>query len=127
MLSDFPIAPTIPVTDLERAKKFYTEVLGLTVDKENPGGISFNTGGDTKLYIYKRGPSKADHTLASFVVKDVEAEVDALTKKGVVFEQYDFPGLKTNEKGIAVLAEEGEKGAWLKDPDGNILAIGEEI
>lgn len=127
MLSDFPVAPTIPVTDLQRAKKFYTEVLGLTVDKENPGGISFNAGGNSKLYIYKRGPSKADHTLASFVVKNVEAEVDALTAKGVVFEQYDFPGLKTNAKGIAVLASEGEKGAWLKDPDGNILAIGEEI
>jgi catechol 2,3-dioxygenase-like lactoylglutathione lyase family enzyme len=127
MLSDFPVAPTIPVTDLQRAKTFYTEVLGLTVDKENPGGISFNAGGNSKLYIYKRGPSKADHTLASFVVKDVEAEVDALIKKGVVFEQYDFPGLKTDKKGIAVLADEGEKGAWLKDPDGNILAIGEEI
>lgn len=127
MLSSFPVAPTIPVTDLARAKEFYEGKLGLTVDKENADGISFKAGNGTSLYIYKRGPSKADHTLASFQVDDAEAMVDELTAKGIVFEQYDFPGLKTNEKGIAEMSGEGEKGAWFKDPDGNILAIGEEL
>jgi catechol 2,3-dioxygenase-like lactoylglutathione lyase family enzyme len=127
MLANAPVAPTIPVTDLARAREFYEKKLGFTVIKERSGGISFQAGNGTKFYMYKRGPSKADHTLASFMVDDVEKTVDELTKAGIVFEQYDFPGLKTNEKGIAVLEAEGEKGAWFKDPDGNILAVGEEI
>lgn len=126
MLGNAPVSPTIPVTDLQRAKKFYQETLGLTLVKEAAGGITFQTG-NTELYIYKRGPSKADHTLASFRVGNVETAVDELSKKGIVFEQYDFPGLKTNEKGIATLEGEGEKAAWFKDPDGNILAVGEEM
>ena len=127
MLTSAPIAPTIPVTDLAKAKEFYHGKLGFAIVKELPGGITFQAGENTKFNVYKRGPSKADHTLAAFLVKDVEAVVDELIKQGIVFEQYDFPGLKTNEKGIAELPEEGEKGAWFKDPDGNILAVGQEI
>ena len=127
MLGDKPVAPTIPVTDLARAKVFYQDKLGLILEKEMPEGISFKAGGNTHLYLYKRGPSTADHTLASFLVENVEAAVDELGAKGIVFEQYDFPGLKTNEKGIAVMSKEGEKAAWFKDPDGNILAVGEEL
>jgi len=127
MLSNASVAPTIPVTDLARARAFYEGKLGLTVVEEHTGGISFKVGDNTQLYIYKRGPSKADHTLAAFRVDDVEAVVDELTAKGIVFEQYDFPGLKTDEKGIAVMESEGEKGAWFKDPDGNILAVGESL
>lgn len=127
MLGNFSVSPTIPVTDLQRAKDFYTQKLGLVIEKELSAGITFKAGNGTRLYIYKRGPSKADHTLASFLVKDVEAAIDELVAKGVVFEQYDFPGLKTNTKGIAVMDKEGEKGAWFKDPDGNILAVGQEL
>lgn len=127
LLSDAPIGATIPSTDLDRSKKFYTEMLGLTVEKEASGGITFKAGNGTILYVYKRGPSKADHTLAAFRVQDVEAVVDELTQKGVVFEHYDYPTLKTDEKGIAVIEAEGEKAAWFKDPDGNILGIGQEI
>ena len=89
--------------------------------------ISFTAGGGTELYIYQRGPSKADHTLAAFEVPDIEAAIDEMTQKGIKFEQYDFPGLKTNEKGIAISEGEEEKGAWFKDPDGNILAISEPL
>lgn len=127
VLADKPISPTIPVTDLKRSREFYEKTLGLSVLREAAGGILFQAGKNTSLYIYKRGPSTADHTLASFLVEDVEAMVDKMVQKGIVFEQYDFPGLKTNEKGIAVSEEEGEKGAWFKDPDGNILAIAEEV
>ncbi len=127
MLINASVSPTIPVTDLQRAREFYERKLGFAVIKVHPGGISFRAGNNTTFYIYKRGPSKADHTLASFQVEDVEKTVDELTKQGIVFEHYDFPGLKTNEKGIAVLDSEGEKGAWFKDPDGNILAVGQEI
>ena|SRR5689334_6435825 len=127
MLGNSPVGPTIPSTDLERSKKFYTEMLGLAVLKESAGGITFAAGNGTVLYLYKRGPSKADHTLAAFRVEDVEKTVDELTAKGVIFEKYDYPSLKTNEKGIAVIEAEGEKGAWFKDPDGNIIAVGEEL
>lgn len=127
MLGNARVAPTLPSTDLERSKKFYTEKLGLTITREYPGGVTFSAGSGSELYLYKRGPSKADHTLAGFQVENVEAVVDELTAKGVVFEQYDFPGLKTNEKGIAILEAEGEEGAWFKDPDGNILAIGKQL
>ena len=127
MITDAPISPTIPVTDLQRAREFYEKKLGFAVLKEAPKGITFQAGKNTTFYIYKRGSSKADHTLASFQVKDIEAEVDELTAKGIVFEQYDFPGLKTNAKGIAESEEEKGKGAWFKDPDGNILAVAQDI
>lgn len=126
LLSNAPITPTLPTTDLDRSKKFYTEKLGLTIKKEDAGGVTFNAGSGTQLYVYERGPAPSEHTLAGFMVDDLEATVDELTAKGVVFEQYDFPGLKTNEKGIARLDDEGENGAWFKDPDGNILAVSEE-
>jgi catechol 2,3-dioxygenase-like lactoylglutathione lyase family enzyme len=127
MLGNLPVAPTIPVTDMKRAREFYEGVLGLTVKKENKMGLLLEAGEGTMLYLYQRGPSTADHTLAAFTVPDIEKTVDELTEKGVTFEQYDLPGLKTNEKGIAISEGEGEKGAWFKDPDGNILAVGEEL
>lgn len=127
LLANAPVSPSLPSTDLVRTKKFYTEVLGLTIRKESSGGIAFKAGNGTEIYLYKRGPSKADHTLASFRVENLEATIDELTAKGVIFEQYDFPGLKTDAKGIAISQEEGEKAAWFKDPDGNILAVGQEL
>ena len=125
MLANAPITPVLPSTDLERSKKFYTEKLGLTVKSEHHGGVSFSAGGGTELFVYERPPSIAEHTLAAFRVDDLEAVVDELTTKGVVFEKYDFPGLKTDEKGIAVMDSDNEKAAWFKDPDGNILSIGQ--
>jgi catechol 2,3-dioxygenase-like lactoylglutathione lyase family enzyme len=127
MLKNATVAPTIPVTDIKKAKEFYKDKLGLEVLEESEQGITFSAGKGTSLYIYERGPSKADHTLAGFRVDDLEAIVVELTKAGIIFEQYDFPGLKTDEKGIATLEKEGEKSAWFKDPDGNILAIAESI
>lgn len=127
MLGNYPIAPAIPSTDLKRSRDFYEGKLGLKVEKESIGGILFRAGENTKVYVYKRGPSKADHTLAGFEVPDLEAKVDEMTKNGIVFEQYDFPGLKTNEKGIATSEAEGERAAWFKDPDGNILSIGQSM
>lgn len=126
MLSEAPILPTIPVTDIQKAKEFYEQILGFKVFKEASDGIVFQAGDNTKFYLYQRGPSKADHTLASFEVTDIEASVDELSEKDIVFEQYDMPGIKTNEKGIAGLEGE-EKVAWFKDPDGNILAISQSM
>lgn len=122
MLKDYPVHPTIPVTDLERAKAFYEQKLGLTPDKSTHEGQSYSAGENTKIYIYQREPSKSDHTLAGFNVDNIEEVVDELTGKGITFEQYNIPGgLVTNEKGISTIGD--TKAAWFKDPDGNILGI----
>ena len=124
MLKNAPISPTLPATDLERARKFYTEKIGLTASlSQEPGGVLFDCGSGTKLYIYQRGPVKVEHTLASFQVEDLEKEMGELRGRGVVFEEYDFPGLKT-ENGIATMGD-NFKAAWFKDSEGNILGIGQ--
>ena len=124
MLNEFPVAPAIPVTDIDIATDFYENKLGLKKIEVETGedAVMFEAGKGTMLYLYKRGPSRADHTLASFNVDDVEKTVDELAAKGVSFEQYDMPnGIKTDEKGIAAMGE--AKAAWFKDPDGNILSL----
>jgi predicted enzyme related to lactoylglutathione lyase len=123
MLSKAPVSTTLPAVDLKRARKFYEEKLGLKVIKEDPSpGITFEAGKGTQIYIYQRGVTKADHTVAEFKVSDVEAEVKALKAKGVKFEEYDIPamGIKT-VNGIAKM--DGYVGAWFKDSEGNILGI----
>jgi catechol 2,3-dioxygenase-like lactoylglutathione lyase family enzyme len=120
------VHPTLPVVDLQRAKKFYEGTLGLKVILEDPSpGALLQAEEGTTLYIYQRAATKADHTVAGFKVIDVEATVKELKAKGVVFEDIDVPGLKTVE-GIATMkTNAGEfKGGWFKDTEGNILAVG---
>lgn len=121
MLGKVSVRPTLPVVDLQRAKQFYQEKLGLKVIKEDPSpGALLEAGKGTSLYIYQRGATKADHTAASFMVKDVEGEVKELRAKGVVFEEYDLPNLKTVK---CIFTMGGMKAAWFKDTEGNILGI----
>lgn len=121
MLINAPVHPTLPAVDLGRARKFYEEKLGLKVVGEDPSpGVVFQAGGGTMLYVYQRGATKADHTVASFVVDDVEATVKELKAKGIVFEEYDMPGFKTVDS-IFTMGE--LKGAWFKDTEGNVLAV----
>ena len=127
MLTNAKVHPTLPVVDLERAKKFYEGTLGLKVIQEDPSpGVVLQAGEGTTLYIYQRAATKADHTVAGFKVKDVEATVKDLKAKGVVFEDVDVPGLKTVE-GIATMTTPagGFKAAWFKDTEGNILSVGD--
>ena len=115
---------TIAVTDIDRAKKFYGEILGLRVKEERSGGIVYEAGGGTWMLVYpSQFAGTAQSTSMTFEVTDLEPAVEELAGRGIVFEQYDFPGLKTDERGIAQI--EGERGAWFKDPDGNILAVGQ--
>jgi catechol 2,3-dioxygenase-like lactoylglutathione lyase family enzyme len=125
MLANSPVAAILPAVDLERAKKFYEEKLGLRpVDTPGPGGAMFEGGQGTGLYLYQRDTAtKADHTVAGWQVEKIEEVVQALRERGVVFEQYDLPGLKTDEHGIATMGP--VKSAWFKDTEGNILAISE--
>lgn len=122
MLGDAPLVSIIPATDLARAKSFYTDTLGLKLTEENPRELGFECGG-TEFGIYET-PSggQAAHTLASFKVTDLDAEMAALRGRGVTFEDYDFPGLKTVD---GVAEDDGMRAAWFKDSEGNILCLNE--
>ena len=121
MLTNAPVHPTLPVVDLERAKKFYEEKLGLKVTRTDPSpGAVLQAGDGTNLYLYQRVATKADHTAASFTVKDVEGTIKELKARGVVFENIDTPSFKTVD-GIFTMGD--IKGAWFKDTEGNTLAV----
>jgi catechol 2,3-dioxygenase-like lactoylglutathione lyase family enzyme len=120
MADDFRVGPVLPAEDIARAKAFYIEKLGLTVAFENEGGILLNAPGNTQLFIYPFGKPTAQNTVAAFQVGDVEAAVGKLRGKGVTFEEYDLPGLKT-VNGIVDI--DGMKGAFFKDSEGNILSL----
>jgi catechol 2,3-dioxygenase-like lactoylglutathione lyase family enzyme len=116
--------PTIAVSDIDRAKEFYGGTLGLKVKDERADGVRYEAGGGTLLLVYpSQFAGTARSTYMGFDVDDLKKAVEELRGRGVVFEEYDMPGLKT-VNGIAEI--EGVKGAWFKDPDGNILAIGQE-
>ena len=110
-------------TDLERSQEFYEQKVGLTLSPETiKNHLLFDCGDGTTLLVYGRpAPSKADHTQVRFWSSDVEADVRTLAARGVTFEEYDFPTLKTVD-GVATTAGIG-KSAWFKDPDGNTLAL----
>jgi catechol 2,3-dioxygenase-like lactoylglutathione lyase family enzyme len=114
---------TIAVSDLDRAKKFYEETLGLKKIDERSDGVRYQTGNTWFLVYPSSFAGTAKSTYMSFEVDDVEKAVKELRDRGVTFEEYDMPGLKT-VNGIADI--QGVKGAWFKDLDGNILAVGEQ-
>jgi catechol 2,3-dioxygenase-like lactoylglutathione lyase family enzyme len=123
-LSDRPVAASIAITDLDRAREFYEDKLGLTGGYEDvDGGYTYPCAGSSELHIYAspEGAGKSGATQAFWSVGDVDATVDELSGRGVTFEQYGEP-FNTDEKGIARLGNEAV--AWFKDPDGNILAVG---
>jgi len=120
MLSATMVVATLPVTDLERAKDFYMETLGLTFLWENPASVRFRCGDASELSIFRRPPTATEHTLAHFEVTDLEAVVRDLEARGVVFIDFDEGPLKTTGH----IAQIGPaRGAWFRDPDGNTLGI----
>lgn len=121
MLNQGIATATVPAEDLERAKKFYTETLGLKQVATTPFGATFEAGKGSQVFVYQRARTKAEHTAITFYVSDVVKTVKDLTTKGVKFEQYDFDPIKTDAMGVADTP--GGKAAWLTDPEGNILAI----
>jgi predicted enzyme related to lactoylglutathione lyase len=111
------------VDDLARAEQFYGETLGLDVTKEAMGVLSLTLHGGAKVILYPKGNHvPATFTVLNFPVDDVEQSVRELTQRGVQFEHYDMPSLKTDEHGIC-RAPEGPVIAWFKDPAGNILSV----
>ncbi len=121
MLGKADATPMIAVTDLDRARKFYEDTLGLKAKDEWGEGFTLESG-DTLVNVYKSefaGTNKA--TALNFDVDNIEEEVGALKEKGVFFEQYNMPGLE--QRGDLYVGEGGFKTAWFKDPDGNILSL----
>ena len=122
MFSDQKSAAMLPASDMERAKQWYADHLDLKPAAEEPDGMQYMTGSGTEFWIYPSqfaGTNQA--TAMGFMSKDLSAEMDGLKARGVTFEDYDIPGVKTVE-GIAEFSE-GERGAWFKDSEGNIIAL----
>jgi catechol 2,3-dioxygenase-like lactoylglutathione lyase family enzyme len=122
MLKNSPFYAGIAVDDVERAKEFYGETLGVFEVAEVGGPLlALRAANGYAVLLYaKDGHEPAAHTVLNFPVDDIEAAVDELRAKGVEFEQYDEGPLKTNEKGIAT---PGPKQAWFRDPAGNIVSV----
>jgi catechol 2,3-dioxygenase-like lactoylglutathione lyase family enzyme len=114
------VMATLPAKDLERAKSFYADKLGLKPTEEGPEGITYRLGNGAFTLFESTGAPSGDHTQLGIEVDDLEAAVEELRGRGLVFEEYDLPGFKT-VNGIAEI--EGERGAWFKDSEGNLLAI----
>ena len=123
MLDSATSHATVAVSDIGRARKFYEETLGFKPMDERSDGVRYQTGGGTWFLVYPSSfAGTAKSTYMSFQVDDLEKTVKELRDRGVTFEEYDMPGLKT-VNGIAEI--QGVKGAWFKDLDGNILSVGE--
>ena|SRR5436305_13429386 len=124
-LGSYKVTPAVAVSDMAKAKEFYEGKLGLSGGEDiSDGGHTYPAGEGTEIHIYPSSDAgESSATLCFFDVGDVDSVVDELSENGVTFEQYDQEGLKTNEKGIAEF--EDDKVAWFKDPDGNVLAVGD--
>lgn len=120
-LAHRPVAVMLPVTDVDRAQKFYTESLGLDHTGTNDeGSAMFALAGATLFLLPRPDGTRSESTAVSFEVDDLTAEVAELEGRGVVFEDYDLPGLTT----VDHVCEFGtERAAWFKDPDGNVLCV----
>jgi len=117
------ICAVVPVSDIERARRFYCDDLGLREVPVAPaGGLTLQAGGATMLFCYESPHAgRALHTLATWDVDNLEEEMENLEEHGVRFEDYDLPDGPTTDNGIASMDE--VKSAWFKDPDGNVLCL----
>ena len=124
MLDRYPIHPTLPAADLDRARAWYGEKLGLTPAREESVGLFYEFAGRSMLVYPSSSAGTAQSTAAEWIVEDIEQVMEDLRARGVEFEEYDFPGLNT-ENGLAMLGD--WKAAWFKDSEGNILSITEQV
>jgi catechol 2,3-dioxygenase-like lactoylglutathione lyase family enzyme len=119
----FPIHATAAAVDLERARRWYEEKLGLVPEAEDPGGVWFRFAGDTWLYLYATASAgTAMNTIAGWTVSGIEAVMAGLRARGVVFEDYDFGEVRTVD---GMVDFGGAKAAWFKDSEGNTYELSE--
>ena len=122
MLKECRVTANIPAADLDRARRFYADMLGFEPTGESPGGLAYRTDGGTDFNLYETEyAGRAGHTIAQLHVDDVKAAVDDLRAKGLTFEHYDLPGV-TWDGDVAGMAGMGHA-AWFKDSEDNILCL----
>ena len=132
MLASGRVATRLPVQDLDRARVFYAEKLGLEPAEEREGGLRYVCAGGEFALFTSAGAAAGDHTQMGWEVDDIDATVRELRARGVVFEEYDGPGLETVD-GIAYIEGNypskgrAERGAWFRDSEGNMLGIGQPL
>jgi catechol 2,3-dioxygenase-like lactoylglutathione lyase family enzyme len=133
MLAGARFAARLPVRDLERAREWYAEKLGLEPAEERPGGLRYQLSNGEFALFESAGTSPGTFTQAGFEVDDLRATVTAMKERGVVFEEVDVPGLRTVD-GIAEVrgnypskGGRGELAAWFRDLDGNMLGVGQPL
>jgi catechol 2,3-dioxygenase-like lactoylglutathione lyase family enzyme len=126
------VATRLPAKDLERARAFYRDKLGLEPVEERPGGLLYQCGSGSFALFASGGAPSGEHTQMAFTVDDIQAVVSELRRRGVIFEEVDVPGLRTVD-GIADITGNypsigtGERGAWFRDSEGNLLGIGQPV
>ena len=132
MLQEGHVATRIPAQDLARARRFYSEKLGLEPSDERPGGLLYRCASGEFALFESAGASSGIFTQMAWNVDDIESSVEQLRSRGVVFEEFDLPGL-TTVGGIAEVEGQypskgsAERAAWFRDSEGNLLAIGEIV
>jgi catechol 2,3-dioxygenase-like lactoylglutathione lyase family enzyme len=131
MLKQATVATRLPVRDLARAEAFYAEKLGLLPTERRPGGIRYECAAGEFALFESSGEASGTHTQMGWEVADIDAVVRDLRSRGVVFEEYDLPGLRTRD-GIGHVEGNypseggiGERAAWFRDSEGNLLGIGQ--
>ncbi|MFD8526763.1 VOC family protein [Streptosporangium canum] len=132
MLEHSHVATRLPARDLDRARAFYAEKLGLEPVEERPGGLLYRCGGGQFALFASTGTASGDHTQMAWEVDDIEAVVEELRSRGVVFEEIDVPGFRTvggiaHVEGNYPSAGTGERAAWFRDSEGNLLGIGQPV
>jgi catechol 2,3-dioxygenase-like lactoylglutathione lyase family enzyme len=132
LLQDAHVTTRLPAQDLERARAFYAEKLGLEPVEERPGGLLYRCRSGAFALFATTGAPSGTHTQMAFVVDDIESVVAELRSRGVVFEDVDVPGLRTVD-GIADVEGNypsmgvGERGGWFRDSEGNLLGVGQPV
>jgi predicted enzyme related to lactoylglutathione lyase len=120
MLSTSPLVAFAAITDPERAKAFYGQVLGLTLAHDDPSGLEFDANGTMLRLARVDALTPAPYTVLGWRVADIDAAIAALSARGVAFER--FEGMEQDSRGVWTVPD-GGKVAWFKDPDGNVLSL----
>jgi catechol 2,3-dioxygenase-like lactoylglutathione lyase family enzyme len=124
-LSDSRVGALAAVSDLDRARRFYEGQLGLVPGEEEEQGVTYPCADGTAIFVYLSpdNAGRSPATVAGWFVDDLDQTMEELASRGVTFERYDQPGLKTDERGVF---DAGRfRAAWIKDPDGNTMALNE--
>lgn len=124
VLEDRRCAAQLPVKDLTRAKRWYSDMLGLKPFFEESEALHYRCGGETAFTLYASAAAgTSEQTVIAWLTQDIDAEIAELKKRGVTFESYDLPGVKTDENEVAQIGS--DRVAWFKDSEGNVLAVGQ--